>query len=129
MLPLQLNFGDIKDPLEGATTLGEEDPALDSRPLCFLASLATQTEAEGSGLPGRWGPAVCPALGSRGSLRLLSIPQRLKPLKLLIMSATLRVEDFTQNQRLFPKPPPVIKVTLWPGSRAAGRAGSCRLRQ
>ncbi|XP_005329600.2 putative ATP-dependent RNA helicase DHX37 [Ictidomys tridecemlineatus] len=32
------------------------------------------------------------------------------PLKLLIMSATLRVEDFTQNQRLFPQPPPVIKV-------------------
>lgn len=32
------------------------------------------------------------------------------PLKLLIMSATLRVEDFTQNQRLFTTPPPVIKV-------------------
>nr|XP_015099253.1 probable ATP-dependent RNA helicase DHX37 [Vicugna pacos] len=32
------------------------------------------------------------------------------PLKLLIMSATLRVEDFTQNQRLFAQPPPVIKV-------------------
>ncbi|KAM9622967.1 putative ATP-dependent RNA helicase DHX37 [Trichechus inunguis] len=32
------------------------------------------------------------------------------PLKLLIMSATLRVEDFTQNQRLFARPPPVIKV-------------------
>ncbi|XDB59287.1 hypothetical protein AB1E18_012686 [Capra hircus] len=32
------------------------------------------------------------------------------PLKLLIMSATLRVEDFTQNQRLFTQPPPVIKV-------------------
>ncbi|XP_022372928.1 probable ATP-dependent RNA helicase DHX37 isoform X1 [Enhydra lutris kenyoni] len=32
------------------------------------------------------------------------------PLKLLIMSATLRVEDFTRNQRLFPQPPPVIKV-------------------
>ncbi|ERE76014.1 putative ATP-dependent RNA helicase DHX37-like protein [Cricetulus griseus] len=32
------------------------------------------------------------------------------PLKLLIMSATLRVEDFTQNKRLFTTPPPVIKV-------------------
>ncbi|KAF5927111.1 hypothetical protein HPG69_010613 [Diceros bicornis minor] len=32
------------------------------------------------------------------------------PLKLLIMSATLRVEDFTQNPRLFATPPPVIKV-------------------
>lgn len=38
------------------------------------------------------------------------VPQRHLPLKLLIMSATLRVEDFTQNQRLFANPPPVIKV-------------------
>ncbi|EHB01493.1 Putative ATP-dependent RNA helicase DHX37 [Heterocephalus glaber] len=36
--------------------------------------------------------------------------QRRRPLKLLIMSATLRVEDFTQNQRLFVRPPPVIQV-------------------
>ncbi|XP_037367217.1 probable ATP-dependent RNA helicase DHX37 isoform X1 [Talpa occidentalis] len=36
--------------------------------------------------------------------------KRQLPLKLLIMSATLRVEDFTQNQRLFAQPPPVIKV-------------------
>ncbi|KAI9910831.1 hypothetical protein PsorP6_010234 [Peronosclerospora sorghi] len=34
----------------------------------------------------------------------------LKPLKLVIMSATLRVEDFTQNTRLFPHPPPVLRV-------------------
>ncbi|CAH2295731.1 probable ATP-dependent RNA helicase DHX37 [Pelobates cultripes] len=33
-----------------------------------------------------------------------------KPLKLIIMSATLRIEDFTENKRLFPAPPPVIKV-------------------
>ncbi|KAI5614107.1 putative ATP-dependent RNA helicase DHX37 isoform X1, partial [Silurus asotus] len=32
------------------------------------------------------------------------------PMKLLIMSATLRVEDFTENKRLFRTPPPVIKV-------------------
>ncbi|XP_060737002.1 probable ATP-dependent RNA helicase DHX37 [Tachysurus vachellii] len=32
------------------------------------------------------------------------------PMKLLIMSATLRVEDFTENKRLFCTPPPVIKV-------------------
>ena len=36
------------------------------------------------------------------------------PLRLVIMSATLRVEDFKDNRRLFPtsisKPPPVIKV-------------------
>ncbi|XP_037672932.1 probable ATP-dependent RNA helicase DHX37 isoform X2 [Choloepus didactylus] len=36
--------------------------------------------------------------------------KRKLPLKLLIMSATLRVEDFTQNPRLFAQPPPVIKV-------------------
>ncbi|KAG7167518.1 ATP-dependent RNA helicase kurz-like [Homarus americanus] len=34
-----------------------------------------------------------------------------KPLKLIIMSATLKVEDFTENVRLFKEPkPPVIKV-------------------
>ncbi|XP_071379984.1 probable ATP-dependent RNA helicase DHX37 [Centroberyx affinis] len=32
------------------------------------------------------------------------------PMKLLVMSATLRVEDFTDNRKLFPSPPPVIKV-------------------
>ncbi|XP_049625154.1 probable ATP-dependent RNA helicase DHX37 [Suncus etruscus] len=36
--------------------------------------------------------------------------KRNMPLKLVIMSATLRVEDFTQNRRLFAQPPPVIKV-------------------
>ena len=32
------------------------------------------------------------------------------PLKLIIMSATLRVEDFAGNRRLFPTPPPVLSV-------------------
>lgn len=32
------------------------------------------------------------------------------PLKLIIMSATLRIEDLTQNTRLFENPPPVIDV-------------------
>ncbi|XP_061623567.1 probable ATP-dependent RNA helicase DHX37 isoform X1 [Phyllopteryx taeniolatus] len=32
------------------------------------------------------------------------------PMKLLVMSATLRVEDFTDNQKLFKAPPPIIKV-------------------
>lgn len=36
--------------------------------------------------------------------------QRGSPLKLVIMSATLRVEDFTENKRLFRVTPPVIKV-------------------
>lgn len=32
------------------------------------------------------------------------------PMRLVVMSATLRVEDFTDNRKLFPSPPPVIKV-------------------
>ncbi|KAJ2906595.1 DEAH box polypeptide 37 [Zalerion maritima] len=34
----------------------------------------------------------------------------LPPLKLIIMSATLRVSDLTQNPRLFKMPPPVLQV-------------------
>lgn len=50
----------------------------------------------------------------------------LPPLKLLIMSATLRVQDFTENTRLFPKgedgvavQPAVVKVPgrLFPGEK------------
>uniref|UniRef100_A0A8C4QX51 RNA helicase n=1 Tax=Eptatretus burgeri TaxID=7764 RepID=A0A8C4QX51_EPTBU len=33
-----------------------------------------------------------------------------RPLTLIIMSATLRVEDFVENARLFPSPPPVVQV-------------------
>uniref|UniRef100_A0A8D0HC67 DEAH-box helicase 37 n=1 Tax=Sphenodon punctatus TaxID=8508 RepID=A0A8D0HC67_SPHPU len=33
-----------------------------------------------------------------------------QPMKLIIMSATLRVEDFTENKRLFSVTPPVIQV-------------------
>ncbi|KAJ9139454.1 RNA helicase-like protein [Pleurostoma richardsiae] len=33
-----------------------------------------------------------------------------KPLKLVIMSATLRIEDLTQNPNLFATPPPVLEV-------------------
>ena len=32
------------------------------------------------------------------------------PLKLIIMSATLRTEDFVENRRLFPQPPPLVHV-------------------
>ena len=32
------------------------------------------------------------------------------PLKLVIMSATLNIEDFTKNEKLFRVPPPVVKV-------------------
>ncbi|GAA6000763.1 hypothetical protein JCM10207_004646 [Rhodosporidiobolus poonsookiae] len=34
-----------------------------------------------------------------------------KPLRLIIMSATLRVSDFAANPTLFPTPPPVLHVT------------------
>lgn len=34
----------------------------------------------------------------------------IKPLKLVIMSATLRIEDMTQNPTLFKMPPPVLEV-------------------
>ncbi|VVC96088.1 unnamed protein product [Leptidea sinapis] len=48
-------------------------------------------------------------------LGLLSriVPLRRKrgvPLRLIVMSATLRVEDFTENTRLFKVPPPLIKI-------------------
>lgn len=33
-----------------------------------------------------------------------------KPLKLIIMSATLRVSDFSENKQLFKTPPPILKV-------------------
>ena len=33
-----------------------------------------------------------------------------QPLKLLIMSATLQVEELTANKRLFPSAPPVVRV-------------------
>eukprot|EP00741_Cyanophora_paradoxa_P005875 tig00000113_g5693.t1 len=36
--------------------------------------------------------------------------QGLYPLRLIVMSATLRVEDFVSNPRLFPTPPPLIRV-------------------
>ncbi|QDS77028.1 hypothetical protein FKW77_006517 [Venturia effusa] len=37
-------------------------------------------------------------------------PEQYYPLKLVIMSATLRVSDFRENTRLFSKPPPHISV-------------------
>lgn len=36
--------------------------------------------------------------------------EKIKPLRVVIMSATLRVADFTENKTLFAKPPPVINV-------------------
>lgn len=36
--------------------------------------------------------------------------EKIKPLRVVIMSATLRVSDFTENKTLFATPPPVINV-------------------
>ncbi|RYO97312.1 hypothetical protein DL764_007335 [Monosporascus ibericus] len=35
---------------------------------------------------------------------------KISPLKLIIMSATLRVDDLTRNPTLFPTPPPVLEI-------------------
>lgn len=45
-------------------------------------------------------------------LRKQLAPQQedIHPLTLIIMSATLRVEDFASNERLFPQPPPIVRV-------------------
>ncbi|ODV62995.1 ATP-dependent RNA helicase ECM16 [Ascoidea rubescens DSM 1968] len=37
-------------------------------------------------------------------------PNSFQPLKLIIMSATLRVSDFTENKKLFKNPPPTFNV-------------------
>ncbi|WLF77461.1 putative ATP-dependent RNA helicase DHR1 [Lodderomyces elongisporus] len=37
-------------------------------------------------------------------------PTKYKPLKLIIMSATLRVSDFSENSTLFKVPPPIINI-------------------
>lgn len=55
-------------------------------------------------------PAACPLASSIG-LDYFSYQPPLRPLKLVIMSATLRVTDFTENSVLFPTPPPVISAT------------------
>jgi len=39
-----------------------------------------------------------------------ALPGSPSPLKLIIMSATLRTADFTDNRNLFPIPPPVVSV-------------------
>ncbi|CAH9098645.1 unnamed protein product [Cuscuta epithymum] len=40
----------------------------------------------------------------------ISDEEKIYPLKLVLMSATLRVEDFVAGGRVFPDPPPVIEV-------------------
>lgn len=40
-----------------------------------------------------------------------SNPEKYKPLKLIIMSATLRVTDFSENKLLFKSPPTILKIS------------------
>ncbi|KAJ2312855.1 putative ATP-dependent RNA helicase DHR1, partial [Coemansia sp. RSA 2702] len=42
--------------------------------------------------------------------RAAADPERYRPLRLIVMSATLRVDDFVANTRLFRIPPPVLSV-------------------
>jgi ATP-dependent RNA helicase DHX37/DHR1 len=59
------------------------------------------------------------------------LQHRVWPLKLLIMSATLRVQDFTENDLLFPKslypsgPPPVLDIPARCALAAATLLGTC----
>ena len=53
-----------------------------------------------------------PVISDSMSFSVLPI-QTGNPLKLVIMSATLRIGDFTENTLLFPSPPPVIRVSLF----------------
>lgn len=47
----------------------------------------------------------------REEMWLKSKDDGIKPLRLIIMSATLRVSDFAENATLFPKPPPIIHIS------------------
>ncbi|KAF4703330.1 hypothetical protein FOZ63_020088 [Perkinsus olseni] len=40
----------------------------------------------------------------------MRMERNMAPLRLVIMSATLRLTDFTQNAELFPRPPPVVQI-------------------
>lgn len=63
----------------------------------------------------QWKAAGCPAAPANGSSSSSSGSGPISsgpiyPLKLVIMSATLRTSDFTDNKRLFSAPPPVLSV-------------------
>jgi len=47
---------------------------------------------------------------SKEDSALASPSMPLVPLRLVVMSATLRVCDFTENHQLFPSPPPVVRI-------------------
>jgi hypothetical protein len=57
----------------------------------------------------QWKAAGCPPANSNNTNSSASSGP-IYPLKLVIMSATLRTSDFTDNKRLFSVPPPVLSV-------------------
>lgn len=57
----------------------------------------------------QWKAAGCPPASSSSSSSS-GVDGPIYPLKLVIMSATLRTSDFTENARLFKSPPPVLSV-------------------
>lgn len=59
-----------------------------------------------------WKAAGCPQATEQaaGSSSGSPVSGPIYPLKLVIMSATLRTADFTENTRLFKVPPPVLSV-------------------
>lgn len=57
----------------------------------------------------QWKAAGCPPASSSSSSSS-GVDGPIYPLKLVIMSATLRTSDFTENARLFKLPPPVLSV-------------------
>ena len=79
------------------------------RPLIYLAKVSSSaTKLHMASHP------VCAGLLSRVVPLRRTMSQGPAPtvqsLKLLIMSATLRIDDFTANRRLFPTAPPVVHV-------------------
>lgn len=58
----------------------------------------------------QWKAAGCPPASSASSSGGGGADGPIYPLKLVIMSATLRTSDFTENARLFKSPPPVLSV-------------------
>lgn len=93
----------------GCATLILSCPGLPSRPTTYTMQPRRATVAAYT-----LQPILCTLAGLLS--RVVPLRRRLAasggctPLKLIIMSATLRVEDFTSNQRLFPVAPPLVHV-------------------
>lgn len=75
---------------------------------CAIAGMLSRLVPLRRKLHEQWKAAGCPPASSSSSSSGSSGP--IYPLKLVIMSATLRTSDFTENLRLFKAPPPVLSV-------------------